>query len=75
MDGSHTHSLPTEEAKETVAEIAKLIAGLSVPVSLGMGSDGLLGTAFEPWQKLYNKFGGGWSSAEEIEKKLSEVLL
>jgi len=64
-----------QEFKDAViADIAKLIGGLAVPVSLGMGRDGLLGTAYEPWQRLYNRFGTAWSSAEEIEQRMREIL-
>jgi hypothetical protein len=59
---------------DTIRDIAELIQGLAVPVSLGMGSDGLLGTAYEPWQRLYSRFGSGWSSVDEIEKRLRERL-
>ena len=60
--------------EETVAEIAKLIAGLAVPVSLGMGRDGLLGAAYAPWQRLYDEFGGSWARADEIEAKLTKTM-
>lgn len=62
------------ETPDSIRDIAELIAGLGVPVSLGMGRDGLLGKAFEPWKRLYDRFGGGWSSADEIESRLRERL-
>ena len=62
------------EQDAMVRDIAELIAGLAVPVSLGMGRDGLLGVAYEPWQRLYNSVGGGWSSADEIEQRLRDRI-
>ena len=64
----------SEEADDIVTEISKLIAGLQVPVSLGMGRDGILGTAYEPWLALWEQVGGGWKNAEEVENSLREKL-
>jgi hypothetical protein len=87
---SHDHELSLEDLDEILAstkrvrstgdgdfiisEMAKLIAGLQVPISLGMGRDGILGTAAEPWHRLFEKVGGGWCTADEIEKRLRERL-
>ena len=64
------------EADNILTEIAKLLAGLQVPVSLGMGRDGVLGTAYEPWLALWDRhhIGGGWRTYEEVEQRLREKL-
>jgi hypothetical protein len=62
------------EADSIIADIAKVLAGLQVPVSLGMGRDGILGTAYEPWLALWEQVGGGWKNSEEIEHRLREKL-
>lgn len=64
----------TETKTSTIRDVAELINGLAVPVSLGMGSSGMLGTAFEPWKRLYDEFGGYWASADEIEARLAKAL-
>jgi len=63
-----------EDADAIIHNIAALIAGLQVPISLGMGRDGVLGTAAEPWHELFNVVGGGWCTTEEIESRLRERL-
>jgi hypothetical protein len=44
------------ERDEVIEEIGKLIAGLAVPISLGLGPH--LGAAYEPWRKLYDEIVG-----------------
>ena len=56
---------------EIIAEMAKLLAGLQVPVSMGMP----LGAALEPWQRLYRNFNSfGWTDAEVLETELKKAL-
>jgi hypothetical protein len=51
--------------------LATLIAGLHVPVSLGMP----LGQAGESYRQVRDLIGDfGWSSADEIEARLRETL-
>lgn len=54
---------------EFIATVAKVLAGLQVPASMGM-----LGTAREPWAKLHELAGMGWHDAEEYEQAIREVL-
>lgn len=52
------------DREEALAEVGKLIAGLAVPVSLGMGP--MMGAAYEPWRKLYDEVVGfGYPPVEE----------
>lgn len=58
---------------EVIHDIAAMIAGCQVPASL----DGrvMLGTAYEPWQRLFSGLHTfGWTDAEQIEKELRVVL-
>jgi len=62
-------------ADEIIWNIAGLIAGLEVPVSLGMGSNGMLGTAYGHWKALYDEIHiFGYAYAEEIEEVLRKRL-
>lgn len=61
-------SIPDRD--EIVSDIAKLIAGLQVPMSMSMP----LGMAIEPWRRLHYLTGPGWKTPEEIEVRLREHL-
>lgn len=53
--------------EKLVEAIARLVAGLHVPVSLGMP----LGAARQAYNDVRNEINDfGWSSAEEIEQQL-----
>ena len=57
---------------DLISALADLIAGLHVPVSLGMP----LGTATKAYSKARDQLNDfGWSSADDIEAKLRKVLL
>jgi hypothetical protein len=60
-------SLDQDEFVRTVAE---LVAGLGVPMSQYMP----LGSAREPWAKLYHLGGPGWQDADRLEQVLREGL-
>lgn len=56
---------------EFVNDVAALIAGLQVPVSLGMP----LGAATEPWRRLKNAtVAVGWSDADEVAEGIRRIL-
>ncbi len=55
---------------EFIATVAKLVAGLQVPVSMGMP----LGQAREPWGQLHNLLRSGWHEPEEYEIAFAKVL-
>jgi hypothetical protein len=58
---------------DVIADIAALIAGLQVPVSLGGRQ--YLGQGYDPWHRLFEKLHSfGWVDAEQIEKELRAVL-
>ncbi len=57
--------------EELTRALAEVIAGLQVPVSLGMN----LGAAREPWGKLFDELHGfGWTTADELEAALNDKL-
>jgi hypothetical protein len=57
--------------KELVTQLAKVIAGLQAPISVGVP----VGVALEAWVAARKLIGcQGWESAEEIERKLSNAL-
>ena len=56
--------------QEVVRLMAEVLAGLQMPISLGMQ----LGTAREPWGKLKDLAGFGWHDADEFETVLNEAL-
>ena len=59
---------------ELIAQLALVLAGLQVPLSLP-GSDMRLGTAREPYVKLLSELPGfGWRDAADFEAGLREVL-
>jgi hypothetical protein len=54
-----------------IQEIAALISGLAVPVSVNMP----IGAALAPWSALHSRLiGFGWGTAEQYEAALREVL-
>lgn len=55
---------------ECIQELAKLLAGLQVPLSLGLP----LGAAREPLIALYEQVPWGWSDISDFEKMLKEKL-
>ena len=57
---------------EMIRAMAEVVAGLQVPVSLGM----MLGAAREPWGKLHEIANGGfgWYGADQAEANFREVL-
>lgn len=52
--------------------MAETVAGLQVPISLGMSS--LLGTAREPAIRLKDTTGSGWTDADELETEFRRIL-
>lgn len=59
---------------EFITNVAKLVAGLQVLVSM-RGNPEILGAAAEPWQALLHEKGGfGWTNAEELEKAFRTIL-
>lgn len=56
---------------EALDDLAELLAGLQVPLSLGHG---LLGAADEPYRRLLGELGFGWRDAEEFRAGLVELL-
>ncbi len=56
---------------EVVRDLAEVLAGLQVPVSMGMP----LGAAREPWGRLDDRLVGfGWHDADDFEAALLEAL-
>lgn len=55
---------------ETIRDLAQVLQGLQVPMSMGMP----LGTATEPWRRLHHEVGPGWHDTDQIESKLRELL-
>jgi hypothetical protein len=55
---------------ELIADMAAVISGLQVPVSLGMN----IGKARDPWGRIFDSTGFGWKDAETIEAWLRETL-
>lgn len=55
---------------ETITNLAQIIVGLQVPMSLGIP----LGTAVDPWRELHCVIGFGWHDLDTVKAKL-EVLL
>ena len=61
----------TEDRDETIKDLANLIAGLAVPVSLEMP----LGVAGPAWTDLHRRLVGfGWATSEQYEEALRKVL-
>jgi hypothetical protein len=62
---------PAEDRAEVLADLAQLIAGLAVPVSLEMP----LGAAGPAWTKLHDRLiGFGWATPGEYEEALRRVF-
>ena len=60
------------DKEEFIKELAKLISGLQVPRSMGVG---FMGTALEPYDKITGMFKlFGWNKLEEIEEQIREAL-
>ena len=57
--------------EELLEALAKILAGLQVPLSLGPG---LLGAADEPYRKVLAETGFGWKNAEDFKTYLEGVL-
>jgi hypothetical protein len=56
---------------EVIRGVAELLAGLAVPVSLGMPP----GTAREAWSSVHGQLVGlGWYDADQYEAALREAL-
>lgn len=55
---------------EFIDTVAKLVAGLQVPVSLGLP----LGEARDPWGRLSDLSGFGWKTSEEIAESFRQHL-
>lgn len=56
---------------EFIKEVAQLLAGLQVPVSMEMP----LGAAIAPWTQLHRGLHGfGWASADDYETHIRKVL-
>lgn len=72
-DVKHMNPVHTYGRDEAIGDIAKLIAGLQVPVSLGGRQ--YLGEGYDPWHRLFSKLHSfGWTDAEQIEKELRAML-
>lgn len=56
--------------EECIHELAKLLAGLQVPLSLGVP----LGAAREPLTELYSQLPWGWADESAFEQMLKEKL-
>lgn len=56
--------------QEFVTKVALLVAGLQMPVSLGVP----LGTAREPWADLHGLLRSGWHEPKEYEAAFMEIL-
>jgi hypothetical protein len=58
---------------EVITDIAKLIAGLQVPVSLN--GRVMLGVGLEPWERLFHHLHTfGWTDDTQLEKELRAIL-
>lgn len=59
---------------ELIQELAKVLSGLQVPMSLGGAS--MLGTAYDPVIKIRDikEFPWGWATADEIAAFLTARL-
>lgn len=56
---------------EFIRNIAQLLAGLQVPISMELP----LGTATVAWTELHRSLHGfGWATAEDYEREIREVL-
>lgn len=55
---------------EIITAIAEVLAGLQVPVSMGMP----LGAAEQPWRNLHNELPSGWHEVAEYETMLRTRL-
>jgi hypothetical protein len=56
---------------EFIRNVAQLLAGLQVPVSMEMP----MGTATVAWTELHRGLHGfGWATADDYEREISEVL-
>lgn len=60
--------------EEFISIAARLVAALQVPVSI-LGAE-VLGTAYEPWQKLMAEVTGGfgWTTAEQAQAAFEQIL-
>ena len=56
-----------------ISQVAALVAGLQVPVSIG--GKMALGAAYEPWSRLLNEVNGGfgWTDREKCEARFAEL--
>ena len=56
---------------ECIAEMSRLLAGLALPVSIGVPT----GAVKAPWGALHDGLiGFGWATAEQYEARLRDVL-
>jgi hypothetical protein len=60
--------------EEFVDQVARLVAGLQVPVSLM--PRGRFGAAYEPWEKLLGEVNGGfgWTNADACREAFAEIM-
>lgn len=57
--------------EQLIKAVARLLAGLQVPVSMQMP----LGAATEPWTELHRGLRGfGWATADDYEQEIRRVL-
>lgn len=76
------HSSPgssseTGKRDELIANLAALIAGLAVPISMPRGPVGeaILGQVTTPWSDIHSQLiGFGWAMKQDYEERLREVL-
>lgn len=55
---------------EMITAVAEVLAGLQVPVSMGMP----LGQAEQPWRNLHGELPSGWHKTAEYEAMLRDKL-
>lgn len=62
---------------EFTENVARLVAGLQVPVSIGGSPDGILGPVAGPaWSKLLHEVNGGfgWTNVDACQEAFGEIL-
>jgi hypothetical protein len=64
--------IKAERRQQVIENLAKVLAGLQVPYSIGRR---ILGTAAEPWSELQRQLHMiGWNDSEQYKTALEEVL-
>jgi hypothetical protein len=70
MGGTIAEQDRADRLVRTRENLAKLLAGLQVPLSIGVP----LGAADEPYRELLGDSGFGWRNADDFENWLTEVF-